>query len=123
MVLFSAVMAMPSFDLRQHHQGPLPGVDIIVGTKDLRQTRPLGPEGDNWRDCHDLYGMTPQGKDFIAYLQEVDDVEPLGDWSCRISRRDFDAYGFDLATGRGLTLCACIEREDRLEWAQLVRAD
>lgn len=97
---------MPSFDLNLPHRGPEP--DLVIGQRDFM-------------DCHDLHGISHRGKDFIAYLQEVDDVQPLGDWSCRIARRDFDAYAFELMQDRQLVVCACYDRGDHLEFAQLTR--
>ena len=90
---------MPSFDLNQPH--PVPSPDLILNSVDFM-------------DCHELYGISPSGKNFIAYLQETDDVEPLGNWTCRIARRDFDAYGFDLARDRGLSIGAYVQHEDRI---------
>ena len=88
---------MPSFDLKQPHTSPV--FDLIVGNADSGVS-------------HELYGITSRGKDFIAYLQEVDDVLALGNWTCRILRRDFEAYGFDLARGRGLRLGSYLHQDD-----------
>lgn len=82
---------MPSFDLNQPHTGP--AFDLIIGH-----------DGDP--NALVLYGISHGGKDYIAYLQEADDAQPLGHWTCRILRRHFEAYGFDLARGRGLQLGA-----------------
>ncbi|MCE2839633.1 MAG: hypothetical protein LW834_22250 [Cyanobium sp. 49614_E6] len=60
---------MPSFDLNRPFDGPSP--DLVVGDQDHM-------------DCLPLYGISPDGKNYIAFLQETDDVEPLGNWSCRI---------------------------------------
>ena len=88
---------MPSFDLQQPHTSPV--FDLIVGH-----------DGDP--KALVLYGITSRGKDYIAYLQEVDDVLALGSWTCRILRRDFEAYGFDLARGRGLRLGSYLHQDD-----------
>jgi hypothetical protein len=88
---------MPSFDLNQSHTGTT--FDLIVGH-----------DGDP--KALVLYGITSRGKDYIAYLQEVDDVLALGNWTCRILRRDFEAYGFDLARGRGLRLGSYLHQDD-----------
>jgi hypothetical protein len=96
----------PSFDLRQTFDG-VPA-DIVVGHQDHM-------------DCLPLYGVSRNGKNFIAFLQETDDVVALGNWSCRISRRDFDAYGYDIATGRGLTLCAYRINDQHIEYAPIIR--
>jgi hypothetical protein len=100
--------ALPSFDLNRPFDGPSP--DLVIGDQDHM-------------DCLPLYGISPDGKNYIAFLQETDDVEPLGNWSCRIARRDFDAYGFDLARGRGLRICAYRQRGNQLQFAELIPSD
>lgn len=96
--------ALPSFDLTDSFDGLSP--DLVLGDQDHMDSLPL-------------YGVSSNGKDFVAFLQETDDVVALGNWSCRMSRRDFDAYGFDLARGRGLCVCVYREREGRLEYGEL----
>lgn len=86
---------MPSFDLAQSHAGPEP--DLILGDQDFM-------------DCIPIYGISTAGKDYVALLQEHDDQMPIGQWSCLVPRRDFDAYVFDGATIRGLVVCKyCID--------------
>jgi len=99
---------MPSFNIQEHFPGPSP--DLILGDMDHM-------------DCHAFYGISPRGKDYIAYLQETDDVVPLGNWCCRIARRDFDAYGFDLAHGRGLSIGVFCRNEQGVEIGLLSSAD
>ena len=99
---------MPHFDLTDSFDGPSP--DLVIGDQDHM-------------DCLPLYGVSPNGKDFVASLQETGDVVALGNWSCRIARRDFDAYGFDLAQGRGLRICAYRTNGGRLRFAELIRSN
>jgi hypothetical protein len=100
--------AMPSFDLNQPFSGPSP--DLVACEQDFM-------------DCIHLYGISPSGKDYVAFLQETDDVMPQGNWSCLIARRDFDAYGFDLARGRGLLVCGYREHNGQLEFGEITSAN
>jgi hypothetical protein len=76
---------MPSFDLSQPFTGKASDIILAAGERT------------------ELIGVTDQGKDFIAHIQEIEsEVQCLGSWRCRLPHGRFNNGFASSAARRGL---------------------